>query len=154
MENENLLNELRLGNLVRHKCSEWSYRNDDGVISNYGNELFEDCFQWEDSDWYALLECTLPNDAFEPILLTPKILEHFGFIKGEHRNICGAREDFYKGDVLALRICVINDITKYMFDWFDPLGREKYVEVKHLHQLQNIYYTFVGEEMDLKINKL
>jgi len=74
-------NELRIGNWVYHNPNIWSYRNDDGVISNYG-EFNSDCFQWEESDWYAIGECTLDFEkCIKPIQLTEEWLVKFGFKK-------------------------------------------------------------------------
>jgi hypothetical protein len=71
-----LCNELMLGNWVKHNPDEYSYRN------SYSNKSdFKEYFQWEDSDWYALLECTLFMTAIEPIQLTEEILLKSGFVK-------------------------------------------------------------------------
>lgn len=132
-------NELRIGNWVKHNPSGWSYRNDDGVISNYG-KFNEDCFQWEDTDWYALSECTLDIDLIEPIPLTEEWLLKFGFDEdGEQFNFKGLSIELIGDDG---RWCL------YMLDEYHNV-ESSIALFKHVHQLQNLYFALTGEELTL-----
>ena len=116
-------NELRIGNLVSHN-EEWSYHN----------ELRTFDFKFTDSDWYALGESTLFIENIKPIPLTEEWLIKFGF---EKQNAM-----FYEFNKHQIRL--IGDEVPY---WIDS----SYItNIKHVHQLQNLYFALTGEE--LKIN--
>ena len=127
-------NELRLGNWVHHNVSAWSYRNDDGVISNEN-----DNFIWEDRDWYALGECTLSLDVIEPIKLTEEWFLKFGFKKegGEYYNL------------------FLKEFTIEVFGTKLPINDREYrlrsygneLKLFYVHQLQNLYFILTGLEL-------
>lgn len=118
--------DLVVGNWFHHHVGLWSYRNDDGVISN-----FDDNFQWENSDWYALGECTLSLEAIEPIKLTDEWLDRFKLDKGN-----GYPYRFLNG-YLKMRNGV------YFFKYYDIE-----VELPYVHDLQNLYRSITGNEFD------
>ena len=123
------LNEIRLGNWFHHNVSVWTSRNDDGVISNHG-EFAEDCFQWEESDWYGLSECTMFIETIEPIPLSEEWIKR-SYVK--KRN--GYPYEFLNGYI------VLCD-GKYYFKYHDI-----FICVDYVHQLQNLFFVFRGEEL-------
>ena len=138
-------NEIKVNNWFHHNVSFWSYRNEDGVISNHG-KFAEDCFQWNESDWYALGECTLSLEAVEPILLTEEWLLKSGF---ELFSFAGKvdRAEFSK--IIGKEIAIF-DIVLRAGDWWHSkiygycLG---YKPIKYVHELQNLYFALTGSEI-------
>ena len=136
------LNEIKLNNWFYHNPSEWSYRNDDGVISNHG--LFNaDCFQWSENDWYALMECTLSIDAVEPIKSTKDWLVNLGFEKcGEIYNFTNDLKYFIERDInndFTLRSRISKEESCFI------------CSVKFVHNLQNAMFVLRNEELTFKI---
>jgi hypothetical protein len=127
--------QLKIGNWVHHNVSIWSYRNNDGVISN-----FDDNFQWNESDWYALGECTLTEDCIEPILLTEDWLPKFGF---SCETIQGNQNEFR---VYTKGQFVYN--TNHGW-WIN--GKQIKVQPKYVHRLQNLYFETEDIELTLSV---
>ena len=81
-------------------------------------------FYWE-IEGNGVLECT------EPIPLTEDWLLKFGFEKKYN--------EYYLGDII---ICEeINDF-KFGYDFYEDI-----LELKHVHQLQNLYYALTEKEL-------
>lgn len=76
-------------------------------------------------------------DHIEPIPLTEEWLVKFGF------------ED--NGQSYEIEYCVVrrNYNNKVMFDLFKN-GEFIHSELKHVHQLQNLYFALTGEELTIK----
>lgn len=85
-------------------------------------------------------------DAFKGIPLTNEILEKVGFVKGKPQS-----SGFYgySNGVVMLD----NDFSLSLFDgrMDDPETKEYCPEIKYLHQLQNLYFALIGEELNVKI---
>ncbi len=129
-ENKIKENEIRIGNWFHHK-KEWSYRQDD--------DIKEFDFQFESSDWFALGECTLFYENFEPILLTEEWLLKFGLKYNGYMYSNGSN------------LVISKDVS-----WFGLYMERHEDDVKfdcpkYIHQFQNLYFALTGEE--LKINK-
>lgn len=95
-----------------------------------------------DETWSEVIE-VLESDFhysvykdFEPIPLTEEWLKRFGFEKD-------ATDWWYIGESIGLKR--YNDET---FKAYVPN-----VDVKHVHQLQNLYFALTGEELELKEQK-
>jgi hypothetical protein len=75
----------------------------------------------------------------EPIPLTPEILEK-----------CGAKKSVYPHFSYLIEIGEGDRIGLHEYidgwSWFPVAGR-KMIVIKHLHQLQNIYFALTGEEL-------
>ena len=120
--------ELRIGNYVSH------YVGDDlkvDVIADVGYHLLSSAksiTSRKDSDVIKSLE---------PIPLTEEWLLKFGFDKLE-----GWDDTFF---------FQLNDvqILEYNVSGYDYDG----VNIKHVHQLQNLYFALTGEELKLKDNE-
>jgi hypothetical protein len=89
----------------------------------------------------------------EPIPLTPEILEKAGFKKG------------YQKDWRRLNITPKGSNTKFCFvaciaegidNWVDytvddVFATRRRTNIKHLHQLQNLYFALTGEELEIEL---
>jgi hypothetical protein len=83
---------------------------------------------------------TLLRDSM-PILLTEEWLLKFGFEK-------------LNRDVVAYEQC--NLIVEWLFErwtgrlYFDAYTSIQIIEIKYVHQLQNLYFVLTGEELTIK----
>ncbi len=120
--------ELRIGNLVlddRNNEIEVESIIDDDFLSGINLEMFHD------GD-YEILKF----DACKPIPLTDELLQRFGF---EPSN------DTFGGH-LSPPLNEFGDRIRIL----DNKWRSHYtdVEIKYLHQLQNLWYVLVGTELE------
>ncbi len=74
------------------------------------------------------------SDAFNPIPLTPEILEKAGFEKGSYKSM------FYP--IGAFNLVVSADWAMYNGVKFT---------CQYLHQLQNLVYCLTGEELNIQL---
>jgi hypothetical protein len=121
-------NDLRIGNWVKHN-SEWCYR---------GEDVYD--FQWNESDWYALGECTLFLENIEPIPLTEEWFLRFEF---EKDDFCSAYIRYTLNGLV-----IIHDLKNNIFlvDNF----KNNLVYLKYVHQLQNLYFALTDKELEIK----
>lgn len=139
-------NELRIGNLVleKRKCKISGicgmpdkdtildvYRSVNGVYDNY--VVFDD------------FPTTMPIEALSPIPLTEELLLRCGFEKSVDSYSVG-----------GVTLVLLNDAFSLLhgldFDVFNAIIKFKNCEVEHLHQLQNLYFSLTGEELDVKLD--
>jgi hypothetical protein len=80
-------------------------------------------------------ECVDHPDRFAPIFLTEEWLERFGFEK------IGGWDD-YEAYILNEVEITINENVPFK-NYLDK-------EIKHVHQLQNLYFALTGQELELK----
>ncbi len=111
-----------------------------------GNWVYFDLHYKQITD-FEILEYSSRNG--KPISLTPEILEKAGFKKGEGYEI----ENLY----LFLKNCDAFFMFNRGYDilrcWASDGGDTSTVisSINHLHQLQNIYFALVGEELEIKL---
>lgn len=133
--------ELRIGNLIYGKIKDpkWGeLRNHIAEVSDIHRDRFTCQFVeqggWADSDY---------GNDFEPILLTPEILEACGFIQRD-----GAYTPYWwrgRNPVTEDFLIVIKwSVTAKCF-FIDNVHHK----VHYLHQLQNWYYLKSGEELEV-----
>jgi hypothetical protein len=83
-------------------------------------------------------------EAIEPIPLTPEILEKCGFVKTESKSYRTGKEvvfyAYHKDGLVYNTIQVL----WWLFNRVMPN------QIKHLHQLQNLYFALTGEELTFK----
>jgi hypothetical protein len=115
-------NELRLGNYFLWKCKPKKVKH----IWPYGVGITTE----EGDDWTQVLEI----EDIEPIPLTLEILEGAGF---ENWN-----KNKYANNVICL---TLNG------DGFLYLANQRHVNLFYLHQLQNLYFSLTGEELNIKL---
>lgn len=114
-----LINELRIDNYILFK--EWG--EGDGKIG-----------QMKRGDFGRF-----NNDEYHPIPITPKWLKKFGFIKDRNGwNLPG--KQFSLTDNLFP--CWIDRML-----WPGGLPDFHQAELKHVHQLQNLYFALTGNEL-------
>src|SRR5688500_15513626 len=94
------------------------------------------------------------NDRYyEPIPLTPEILDKAGFVSKLHPNYIGDGNrcigEFYseKNSMSLMKIESSTGKSYYRMKIKNDIGiQDVYVELKYLHQLQNLYFTLTGNE--------
>lgn len=84
------------------------------------------------------------NDI-ENIHLTPEILEKCGFEKEQNKI------DIYTRGRLRLWIGARGSCLCYLVEEDTTTGHYIPKQVSYLHQLQNIYFSLTGEELDVKL---
>lgn len=118
-------NELRIGNSIRRM----------GVVVHIdGRTLFD------------LAYSESIRKEYEPIPLAEEWLIKFGFYF-KKCGICGQDQwsgmDFYMNDIITLRGNLKNDSTLILSFLYD-------CQIKYVHQLQNLYFALIGEELTIK----
>jgi hypothetical protein len=114
-------NELRVGNWITSQYKEKPFKVTGGLIAAMDDGM----------DEYSL----------EGIPLTPEILGRAGF------------EEIYKS---PMHTTFYKDKISYYF-WhktnkqYADMGGNQYDHIKHLHQLQNLYFALTGEELTLDL---
>lgn len=88
---------------------------------------------------YGIAFCAEGKLVYDPIPLTPEILEKCGFGNGnsEKANV-DLWNKYWIGDFEL-------DNNKECFDY------EGKVSIKYLHQLQNLYFALTGEELKITL---
>lgn len=129
--------ELRVGNWVM------SYDNPDRE-PEYSEVLAVGC------GWALLAKGQSDQtneDEFEPIQLTPELLKSIGFnIKHQYHSTLYAENCMIvevEGFELARRFETDN---VFLFD-----TSTHFVPIRYLHQLQNLYFAVIGDELDVKL---
>lgn len=126
-------NELRIGNIVEYYVDDYFNTNEPEIGGWIETTIDpEDLLHLSSED----------DDDYRPIPLTPGWLERFGFKK---RVTVGHSTQWFIG---------LNPINHdWLFDvlWLDnepaPFYRNGYFMIKHVHQLQNLYFALTGEEL-------
>lgn len=133
-------NELRIGNYVKYfdkycKVEQIKHENSKYYI------------------WAKPQQGTIYNviDAFEPILLTPEILEKAGFFKQDYETWgikidLNAKIDFYTGWFM---------IWEQQGQYSTSMGdyrNDTNANFKYLHQLQNLYFAITNTELEINLD--
>lgn len=135
--------ELRIGNLVNYK---YIRSAPDELV--YGEAsilaIHENGFQFKKITGAPSLITDLGN--FNPIPITPEWLERFGFEKiispKGHENWV-----LYSLHHLAF---VLSEITHFIGFTYYSYGTDHSLELKFVHQLQNLYFALTGHELTVK----
>ncbi len=143
--------ELRIGNIIKFENSETEIVRVEEIYKEHPYPHYfiewtllkgsEDSFEEGD---YLLSE-------FEPIALSPLLLEKACGFKGEEEEISAYEgynafktytKDFFSIDYLY------NGAQPDKFEFEYHNGRyDVTIEIKYLHQLQNLYFTLSGKEL-------
>jgi len=135
--------ELMIGNIVKNPryFKEWGQHLYQTVECICGIDI-----STNKEDWDA--------DYLEPVELTPEILEAAGFgyngndkcfgYVNETEGILIELGDYYEDDGRA--------VFYYNLPYIDNSTCIAYC--KHLHQLQNLYFTLTGQELQIDLQKL
>lgn len=114
-------NELRVGNWVNMKI--------------YGMHAYYKIMQ-VDANYIKWVADN--NAACEPIPLTPELLEKCGFIYGDTWEFTWRKDDIH-----------VRQSDEY---WYLVENRDvRYNPFKYLHQLQNIFHSLTGEELEINL---
>lgn len=117
-------NELRIGNYVKFLNTEIQVT---GISNRFAATLIE-TKQFIDSKLFH----------YKPIPLTEEWLIKFGFIKDgkEFNKWCGDYEYSFS--------------FEYGFVFGQLVDYSHEIKIKHVHQLQNLYFALTGEELTIK----
>lgn len=115
-------NELRIGNIVA------SDNGGEFVILEVSKEAMK-------SDFYGSIGYH-DEDFFKPIPLTEEWLLKFGFLSNPY-------QDRYEKDGIHIECDKI--MNNELNLWIEKLP--KFVRLKYVHQLQNLYFALTGEEL-------
>ena len=92
-----------------------------------------------------LKQMSVPLSNYEPIPLTPEILEACGFEKEEDNYTMKVNEQlfvYYGGYERIVRLCFYDGNYSYPVHYKNAGNQFQY-----LHQLQNLFYSLTGEEL-------
>ena len=119
-------NELRIGNLIEYRISDrFDKRKEWWEVS----EIDADDIHW--------LSKVMPEDEdFRAIPITEELLEKLGFKQNKFDKVfevenCQIEIYFFDNDIKCT-VCVDSVINK---------------NIKHVHQLQNLYFALTGSEL-------
>ena len=123
--------DLRIGNWVRPSKEHWTYR-----------ESVND-FQWDESDWYGLGECTMSLEAINPIPLTEEWLLKLVFINFKNES------ELYQCGFLSID----KDKDEFYYQAIKNHYQERAIRIDYVHQLQNLYFALTNEELTINESK-
>lgn len=136
-------NELRIGNLIM-------YTNEKDL-----NRALRGTVLCVDIDTLMYVENNSRADFYEPIPITPEILEKCGFWY-KPGGISGA--DMWQGMGFWYRV---KELPNQEFLLRGDFSRKKPIALKlvgwfnsnieYIHQLQNLYFSMTGEELEVKL---
>jgi alkyl sulfatase BDS1-like metallo-beta-lactamase superfamily hydrolase len=123
------LNELRLGNMFQMEITDFaSTKLDEYPVSR--TEYYKMDFEWTAHTFNR--EVANPGEYITPIALTQKILSKCGFIKigntWKHKNLR------------------LKELPNGHFKLSTTMTSQ---EIKHIHQLQNLFFVLTGEELNV-----
>lgn len=134
--------QLRKGNLIKGVYYTEGFDDDDNEPKESICE-FLGYDPWDDRYWVHSKGIADEFDRFEPIPLTEKWLVRMGFVK------CNDTDSYYQIKAIgSLLIIYVNHKFNTCEISISGLGaRVKYL--KHIHQLQNLYFALTGSELTL-----
>lgn len=137
--------DIRIGNVVN-----------DNIIVKDINECGVNRKSWaDDSDTYDACFDAGDGELIRPVLLTEDWLEKFGF-HSKYKSVHMQWTKFTEGADLNFRCFNVNQASdeddegnsieqKQQFWW------DFKIELKYVHQLQNLFYALVGQELSLRL---
>jgi hypothetical protein len=129
--------ELRIGNFVY-------YANKPMAIL----QLSADGMQQVETGYGA--ECGYVGERdLTPIPITEEWLLNFGFEIEIYEHDCKDYKCYKKINEDTFNIFIIEE-SQSDVDYWRMLDIDMKVEIKHVHQLQNLYFALTGEELTLK----
>jgi hypothetical protein len=126
-------NELRIGNWVNFTGN----GNDNFIKVNelWKRELVSDYMGNELCLFYT-------EDDLQPIPLTPEILEKCGFVR---------KQDWFYKAFFVLGFLTTDSHFQTELKFAGTEGDWRVLDITSLHQLQNLYFCLVGEELLIKL---
>ena len=126
--------ELRLGN--------WMKAKDTRTLPAFGKVVQTYAYGFSVDYHGFTVDNHYPGSYYEPIPLTPEILEKAGFELTNPLNIENANTYFKEG---------LNEFISYHGEGICIYESTKKRVIKYLHQLQNLYYALTGEELEISL---
>jgi hypothetical protein len=126
-------NELRIGNWIKH--------GESPGMHEFPNTLF----QVSTDLFYDIARGHISEYHLEPIPLTPELLEKCGFEKRPMAYMRLKSDSFY--------ISVRTKHMTFAISKSDKATWRLMVNIKYLHQLQNLYFALTGKELEIDLNK-
>jgi hypothetical protein len=127
--------ELRIGNLVNGVLTQKPYIIDAWALREMESGNYQNSQDTE-------------TKVFEPIPLTEEWLLKFGFIRHHYD---------YANDVIYIKNIADNEIDNAEFEWGvypNELGSGIQIKnrksLKYVHEIQNLYFALIGEELTFK----
>lgn len=135
-------NELRIGCIIRDKESRHIVE-----VLTIDNVIEEGSVYIRAFDFIGkyIFESELADEQLSPIKLTEKRLLNCGFEKEKMNE----HTDHYNLFPLQIFYNVANG-----FEYFHSQFGGKFIKVKYIHQLQNLYFILAGKELDIDYRKL
>lgn len=122
-------NELRIGNYI-------VFNEDDAISKVIGIHTDIDGVDVQIGDEETYIELR----QFSGIELTEEILLKCGFDKvNEFEGYADKKH------------CLLRTGDFYLFMPFCTEDKDCYIEIKHLHQLQNLFHSLTGQELNVKL---
>lgn len=125
-------NELRIGNLLSF--------SGEPVAINAG--FIHDCDYWNKN---PERQDAVSFENVEPVPLTDEWLERFGFEKDEESSSWSKIVSMPQFDYCF-------EISNKYQEFFQPDFLS--IDIKYVHQLQNLYFALTGKELTIKEDKL
>jgi len=126
--------ELRIGNTIR-------YTHDTDL-----SKKLRGTFLTVDLDTLTYLETGDRPDFYEPIPLTPEVLEKCGFEKGKGKFRNNGLDYYKKG---LIYVCLTRNGE---FKYGTPKGIGCKPTITYLHQLQNLFWCLCGKELEVNLH--
>lgn len=136
--------ELRIGNYFYQKIRPGRCAPDELVIRQVKS--------WADGNYvnYSHLHTSvLDCEDIEPVPISPEILESCGFEKYGSYPIYKkrkAKKEGYHLQYEGLTISDVNEDGQEFWTW-----ATQGIDLKYLHQLQNLYFALTGTELEVKL---
>lgn len=122
--------ELRIGNLVNGVLTQKPYIIDAWALREMESGNYQNSQDTE-------------TKVFEPIPLTEEWLLKFGFEKNLNSN----NIIYY---ILAGKCLLEYNLTHNIADIVKKVHLDLFIDIKYVHQLQNLYFALTGEELTFK----
>lgn len=134
-------NELRLGNLVM-----WNVKSprDISTFVGYDDEIIKIRHLSDKSESNWSLGCNICQ--LVPIPLTEEWLLKFVFVTIWSAQGEGTTYKSKEGNI----IIHTHGRGEFTYPRYTDGGGDLSIEIKHVHQLQNLYFALVGEELTIK----
>jgi hypothetical protein len=151
-------NELRIGNWVRGKNK---YKQTEELIQ-VESIHYKGINVFDDTEYgHPVIEADYSFDCLQPIPLTPELLERAGFEKE-------TSEDIEERTIYSIQVANNTSLyfdphkdwmrDDYEVEWYlshewnnNHFKNDFWKRPKYLHQLQNLYFTLTGEELNIDL---
>lgn len=140
--------ELRVGNYIKYKDEILFIQDVSMFRGRYCSNLFKSVFDSFPKHYSQLLT------SLKPIQLTEEWLDKFGFERGGYDLIEVWHPDNDRFSMVGY-LDEENEDERYLGWNYNHNGTidecdSSRIEIKHVHQLQNLYFALTGKELEIK----